>query len=79
MISPFCILSNDGLGVQCSRCGSWLRGNDAPDCPPYVTRSEPDYARLPHLAVDGANQRAHRDFMENWHSRNETENGGVTL
>jgi hypothetical protein len=53
----------DGLGTSCGRCGCWTRGTDAPRCPPFITRMEPDGARLPHITSPPQNQRAHADHM----------------
>ena len=59
----FCRLSSDGLGIQCARCGCWKRGEEPPECPPYITRSEPDGARLPHITTRRQNEAARRDYM----------------
>lgn len=54
----FCDLRDDGLGIECQRCGSWKRGKERPSCPPYITRSEPDGDRLPHIKTPEENKRA---------------------
>lgn len=59
----FCRLSFDGLGTSCARCGSWIRGTEAPTCPPYITRAEPDWQRLPNIKTHDDNARAYVDFM----------------
>jgi hypothetical protein len=51
-----CDLHFDGLGTECSRCGSWRRGAELPDCPPYITRMEPDGERLPHIKTAEQNR-----------------------
>lgn len=53
----------DGLGTSCSRCGSWTRGRATPECPPYVTRCEPDNARLPHIKTPEQNTQARLDWL----------------
>jgi hypothetical protein len=54
----FCDPHFDGLGTECRRCGSWKRGRRRPDCPPYITRTEPDGARLPHIKTPRENRHA---------------------
>ncbi len=54
----YCAIHFDGLGTECKRCGSWKRGTDAPDCPPYITRCEPDGERLPHIKTHEQNRMA---------------------
>lgn len=62
-MNPFCKFSFDGLGTECGRCKSWRRGAEPPDCPPYVTRSEPDGDRLPHITTVDENRTAHRAYL----------------
>ena len=45
----FCSFYFDGLGTECRRCRCWQRGTEPPECPPFITRCEPDNKRLPHL------------------------------
>lgn len=54
----YCDPSFDGLGTKCRRCGSWQRGKEPPACPPYITRMEPDGARLPNIKTQEENTRA---------------------
>lgn len=54
----YCEAKFDGLGMECQRCGSWRRGRNAPDCPPYITRVEPDSSRLPHIKTNEQNRLA---------------------
>tara|TARA_B100000965_G_scaffold331170_3_gene295218 strand:+ start:3460 stop:3720 length:261 start_codon:yes stop_codon:yes gene_type:complete len=68
-MTGFCELDRSGLGTKCLRCGSWSREGD-PSCPPYVTRSEPDNARLPHLRTKEQNNAAY----EEWWAEREKEN-----
>jgi len=56
-MGSYCDLHFDGLGTDCRRCGSWRRGKKAPDCPPYITRCEPNGERLPHIKTDAENRR----------------------
>jgi hypothetical protein len=65
---------SDGLGVRCERCGCWKRGTDTPDCPPYITRSEPDGARLPHIKTLAQNKLAHAEHMSAMDRECEAEN-----
>lgn len=62
-VVSFCDLSFDGLGMSCGRCGSWRRGEIAPDCPPYVTRHEPNGERLPHIKTAAENTRLHHEYF----------------
>jgi hypothetical protein len=62
--SAFCSFSSDGLGISCARCGSWRRGDTPPDCPPYITRSEPDGTRLPHITTAGENSTARDRYFD---------------
>lgn len=62
-MSEFCKLRFDGLGTECERCGCWTRGKGAPECPPYVTRCEPDGKRLPHIKTNEQNRKARREFF----------------
>jgi hypothetical protein len=62
-MSAFCDHHPDGFGVLCRRCGSWTRGDIGPVCPPFVTRSEPDNARLPHIKTREENKAAHNAFL----------------
>lgn len=62
-MSAFCDLSFDGLGTACGRCGSWQRGKQPPLCPPYVTRCEPDGARLPSIKTAADNDKAFKAFV----------------
>lgn len=62
-MSEFCRPYFDGLGTSCGRCGNWTRGTDAPRCPPYITRVEPDGLRLPHITTKAENTKAHRAHM----------------
>lgn len=57
-MTNYCDSQFDGLGTECRRCGSWKRGKDAPDCPPYITRLEPDGERLPHIKTAEENKAA---------------------
>lgn len=59
----FCTLTFDGLGTACARCGSWSRGKRAPECPPYVTRCEPNIARLSHIKTPEQNAKARLDWL----------------
>lgn len=54
----FCDPHFDGLGMGCKRCGSWSRGSEYPECPPYITRLEPDGKRLPQIKTPEENTRA---------------------
>lgn len=63
MSGPFCKPKFDGLGTACCRCGCWKRGTEPPDCPPFVTRCEPDNARLPHIKTAADNTRLHRQWL----------------
>lgn len=60
----FCELSFDGLGTNCARCGSWVRGRGRPTCPSYITRCEPDGARLPHIKSPAENAGAHSRWIK---------------
>ena len=55
-MGKFCEHQDIGLGVRCNRCGSWYRYGP-PDCPPYITRSEPDAKPIAryqmHLPITG--------------------------
>lgn len=59
----FCDPVYDGLGMRCKRCGCWKRGENAPDCPPYITRCEPDAERLPHIKSASQNSRARAEYF----------------
>lgn len=52
----FCELHFDGLGTECLRCGNWKHGANLVDCPPYITRMEPDGKRLPHITTPEQNR-----------------------
>lgn len=56
MPNRFCDIVDDGLGLECRRCGSWKRGKEVPECPPYITRTEPDGDRLPHIKTAKQNR-----------------------
>lgn len=60
----FCDPEFDGLGTSCKRCGSWKRGTEPPACPPYITRSEPDGKRLPHIKTQEENTMAWVTWFE---------------
>jgi hypothetical protein len=62
-MTTFCDPASDGLGVSCRRCGSWRRGIKTPDCPPYITRCEPDGSRLPHIKTAEQNRMAWITWM----------------
>lgn len=59
---PFCRWQKQALGTVCLRCGSWSREGN-PSCIPYVTRTEPDNARLPHIETAAQNQAAYDDYF----------------
>lgn len=63
-MGKFCDLHFDGLGTECRRCRSWRRGKQAPDCPPYITRSEPDGDRLPDIKTTKQNHAAWQKYIE---------------
>lgn len=62
-MSGLCKFKFDGLGTECTRCGSWRRGSEPPDCPPYITRSEPDLTRLPHIKTAQQNKQAWTEYF----------------
>ena len=66
-----CHFEFDGLGTKCTRCGCWTRGTTPPECPPYITRMEPNNARLPHLTAE-QNQQACKDYFARLDRVNET-------
>lgn len=49
MSGTFCKWSTQGSRTECHRCGSICYDGNEPTCPPWVTRSEPDGLRLPHI------------------------------
>lgn len=57
-MGEFCQFDRSGYGVKCNRCGSWSCDKD-PTCPPYITRSESDNDRLPHIKTQADNQAAY--------------------
>lgn len=60
----FCSFKFDGLGTECERCGSWHRGIEPPDCVPFITRCEPDGARLPHIKTAEQNRAARSEYFQ---------------
>lgn len=54
----YCDPHFDGTITECQRCGSSKRGAEFPDCPPYITRMEPDGDRLPHIKTAAENRQA---------------------
>lgn len=67
-MTVFCDFEQLSLGTTCHRCGSWSR-EGVPECPPWVTRSEPDNARLPHILTDEQNQAVMDAWLEEQWSR----------
>ncbi len=57
-MTDWCNKIYDGFGTECQRCGSWTRGRKWPECPPYITRMEPDGERLPHIKTHEQNKAA---------------------
>lgn len=54
----FCHWSREGDRTECRRCGSVCYDGNTPICPPWVTRTEPDGKRLPHIATAEQNRAA---------------------
>lgn len=52
---------------------------EAPDCPPYVTRSEPDNARLPHITTLAENNRLWTAYLASIDAEIEASNRQAVL
>jgi len=63
-MKSLCQFESDDLGTSCKRCGCWWRLGEFIECPPFITRCEPDAERLPHLAEQSANDLAHKEYMD---------------
>jgi hypothetical protein len=49
MPGEFCEWLKDGDRTECRRCGCVNYDGHEPTCPPWITRSEPNGKRLPHI------------------------------
>ena len=64
MPSVLCNWSKEGSRTECHRCGSICYDGNEPTCPPWITRSEPDGDRLPHIKTAEQNRAAHQAWID---------------
>lgn len=60
----FCDLHHTGNGIGCGRCGCWWADGEPRTCPPFITRTEPDGKRLPHIKTREENHRRWLAYVE---------------
>ena len=64
MNTDYCQWLTEGKRTECLRCGSINYEGNEPTCPPWITRSEPDGARLPHIKTRKQNNAAWREWVD---------------
>lgn len=62
--TDYCQWLIEGERTECLRCGSVNYVGDEPTCPPWITRSEPDGARLPHIKTRKQNNDAWQAWVD---------------
>jgi hypothetical protein len=63
MPGEFCKWTTEGDRTECHRCGSICYDGGEPLCPTWVTRSEPDNKRLPHIKSPEQNNVAYLAWL----------------
>lgn len=70
-MTDFCKHRQNGTGISCDYCGCWKAGVMPPSCPTYITRTEPNLNRIPHIKTIEDNNVAYDAWWKECERENE--------